>query len=60
LTPATNRIDRRFAELAAAGRKGLIPYVTAGHPHPDATAAAVADGGGESDRANPQREGSET
>lgn len=29
-------------------------------PHPDATAAAVADGGGEPDRANPQREGSET
>jgi len=37
LTTATNRIDRRFAELAAAGRKGLIPYVTAGHPHSDAT-----------------------
>ncbi|NKI35915.1 tryptophan synthase subunit alpha [Wenzhouxiangella sp. XN79A] len=32
-----NRIDRRFGELAAAGRPGLIPYVTAGHPAPDAT-----------------------
>ncbi|MGK7295334.1 MAG: tryptophan synthase subunit alpha [Candidatus Wenzhouxiangella sp. M2_3B_020] len=32
-----NRIDRRFAALSDAGRKGLIPYVTAGHPHPDAT-----------------------
>jgi len=37
LTIETNRIDRRFAELADRGRKGLIPYITAGHPHPDAT-----------------------
>lgn len=37
MTTETNRIDRRFAELAESGRKGLIPYVTAGHPHPDAT-----------------------
>ncbi len=29
-----NRIDRRFAELAASGRKGLIPFVTAGDPDP--------------------------
>lgn len=28
------RIDRRFAELAAAGRKALIPFVTAGIPIP--------------------------
>ena len=33
----TNRIDRRFAELAEAGRPGLIPYITAGHPIPEAT-----------------------
>ncbi|MBY6205260.1 tryptophan synthase subunit alpha [Halomonas denitrificans] len=33
----TNRIDRRFAELAESGRAGLIPYVTAGHPSPEAT-----------------------
>ena len=32
-----NRIDRRFAELARRGRKALVPYITAGHPHPDAT-----------------------
>ena len=32
-----NRIDRRFAALADDRRKGLIPYVTAGHPHPDLT-----------------------
>ena len=32
-----NRIDARFAELKAAGRRGLIPFVTAGDPAPDAT-----------------------
>ncbi|GAB4175086.1 MAG: tryptophan synthase subunit alpha [Wenzhouxiangellaceae bacterium] len=32
-----NRIDRRFARLGAEGRKGLIPYVTAGHPSPECT-----------------------
>ena len=32
-----NRIDRRFADLRAAGRKGLVPFVTAGDPHPDWT-----------------------
>lgn len=35
MTP--NRIDRRFEALAAAGRAALIPYVTAGHPGPEAT-----------------------
>ncbi|MCE3026103.1 tryptophan synthase subunit alpha [Salinicola sp. DM10] len=29
-----NRIDRRFAALKAAGRKALIPYITAGDPAP--------------------------
>ncbi|MDQ6647568.1 MAG: tryptophan synthase subunit alpha [Pseudomonadota bacterium] len=29
-----SRIDRRFAELKAAGRTGLIPFVTAGDPSP--------------------------
>lgn len=37
MTRFTNRIDRRFAELASRGRKGLIPYVTAGHPKPELT-----------------------
>lgn len=37
MTRFDNRIDRRFAELAKRGRKGLIPYVTAGHPGPDLT-----------------------
>ena len=32
-----NRIDQKFRALAEQGRKALVPYVTAGHPHPDAT-----------------------
>lgn len=32
----SNRIDRRFAELARCGRKGLIPFMTAGDPAPEA------------------------
>lgn len=34
---AMNRIDRRFAELRAAGRPGLIPFLTAGDPDPAVT-----------------------
>jgi len=48
LTRFTNRIDRRFAELARRGRKGLIPYVTAGHPAPELTVDimhSLVDGG---------------
>jgi tryptophan synthase alpha chain len=30
-----NRIDARFRALREAGRTGLVPYITAGHPHPD-------------------------
>ena len=39
MSPAvpTNRIDIRFAEVAARGRKAVIPYVTAGDPYADAT-----------------------
>ncbi|HVF34280.1 MAG TPA: tryptophan synthase subunit alpha, partial [Candidatus Saccharimonadia bacterium] len=36
-----NRIDRRFAELRATSRKGLIPFVTAGDPHPDFSCAIL-------------------
>lgn len=36
-----NRIDQRFAELKAAGRTGLIPFVTAGDPSPQATVAVM-------------------
>ena len=32
-----SRIDTRFAELKAQGRKALVPYVTAGFPFPDIT-----------------------
>ena len=32
-----NRIDQRYAQLKAAGRAGLIPFVTAGDPLPEAT-----------------------
>jgi tryptophan synthase alpha chain len=32
-----NRIDLRFRELAAARRRGLIPFVTAGDPSAEAT-----------------------
>ncbi|HEY9230265.1 MAG TPA: tryptophan synthase subunit alpha, partial [Gemmatimonadaceae bacterium] len=27
-----NLIDKRFAELKAARRRALVPYITAGHP----------------------------
>jgi tryptophan synthase alpha chain len=32
-----NRIDKRFAELKAQGRRALIPYITAGDPAPQYT-----------------------
>src|SRR4029078_4221833 len=32
-----NRIDQRFAELNSARRTGLIPFITAGDPSPNAT-----------------------
>ena len=32
-----SRIQQTFARLQAAGRKALIPYVTAGDPYPEAT-----------------------
>ena len=37
----TNRIDQRFAALAEQGRSALVPYVTAGHPHPDHSVAIM-------------------
>jgi len=36
-----SRIDRRFAQLKAAGRTGLIPFVTAGDPSPQHTVALM-------------------
>ena len=38
---AGNRIDARFAALRGQGRKGLIPFLTAGDPLPDATVALM-------------------
>lgn len=32
-----SRIQQRFEALKSAGRTGLIPFITAGDPHPDAT-----------------------
>jgi len=43
-----SRIAQRFADLADRGRKGLIPYITAGDPTPDLTVPlmrALADAG---------------
>lgn len=34
---ATSRLDRRLAALAAAGRKALVPFITAGDPSIEAT-----------------------
>ncbi len=36
-----SRIEKRFADLKAAGRKALIPYVTAGDPNPQVTVPAM-------------------
>jgi tryptophan synthase alpha chain len=36
-----NRIDQRFAALRTAGRKALIPYITAGDPEPSFTVLAL-------------------
>lgn len=43
-----NRLTARFARLAAASRKALIPYICAGDPDPDQTVAvlhALVEGG---------------
>lgn len=36
-----NRIDSRFSALRSAGRKGLVPFMTAGDPLPEATVAVM-------------------
>jgi tryptophan synthase alpha chain len=36
-----SRIQKTFAALQAAGRQALIPYITAGDPHPDLTVAMM-------------------
>lgn len=37
----SNRIEARFAQLKASGRKGLVPFMTAGDPLPDAMVAIM-------------------
>ncbi|KRE94981.1 tryptophan synthase subunit alpha [Frateuria sp. Soil773] len=39
--PGSQRIDARFAQLKAANRTGLIPFVTAGDPSPDHAVALM-------------------
>ena len=41
LAPTTQRIERRFAALAAQGRAGLVTFVTAGDPDPQTSAAIL-------------------
>ena len=36
-TTSSERVGERFAQLRASGRCALVPYVTAGHPSPEAT-----------------------
>ncbi len=36
-----SRISSTFSSLAESGRKALIPYITAGDPHPDHTVALM-------------------
>jgi tryptophan synthase alpha chain len=36
-----SRLEQRFADLAATGRKALVPYITAGDPEPGATVALM-------------------
>ncbi|GAB3039613.1 MULTISPECIES: tryptophan synthase subunit alpha [Oleiagrimonas] len=36
-TAIDNRLDRRFTALKAAGRTGLVPFITAGDPAPELT-----------------------
>jgi tryptophan synthase alpha chain len=38
----SNRIERRFAELAQAGRGGLVTFLCAGDPDPETSAAILA------------------
>src|SRR6187200_2042453 len=40
-SPMATRIDRRFAELKAAGRAALVTFLTAGDPDPETSLALV-------------------
>lgn len=41
MTGSSNRIDTRFAQLKASGRKALIPFITAGDPSLQTTVPAM-------------------
>ena len=40
--PAAGRLERRFADLRAAGRAGFVAFITAGDPDRDTSAALLA------------------
>ena len=48
-TSSESPLAARFAALRAAGRTALIPYLTAGHPSPEATAELLRSAGGVAD-----------
>jgi tryptophan synthase alpha chain len=39
----SNRLVQAFAELRSAGRKALLPFITAGYPDPQTTVALLSD-----------------
>jgi len=41
-TTSSERVAERFAQLRAGGRRALVPYITAGHPSPEATLELLA------------------
>lgn len=41
VTTSRDSIERRFAELKAARRRALVPYITAGHPDTEQTIALL-------------------
>ena len=41
MTGGVSRLDARFAALKAAGRGGLVTFVTAGDPDPETFAAIL-------------------
>lgn len=41
-TTSSDRVSERFAQLRAAGRRALVPYITAGHPSAAATCELLA------------------
>jgi tryptophan synthase alpha chain len=42
VTTSSDAIEKRFAELRAAGKRALVPYITAGHPDAAKTVELIA------------------